>query len=245
MRIILVFLLMILLPNITRANELWDSVRFDGLARGKKYGISMGSGFFINNNHIVTNRHVVSNCKNIAIRGAVKPTKATLLVLDKELDLALLYSPNSPVTIPYLRINYNAIQKNDILFTAGYPLQKADSGEFVVRSSEVLDVIKSPKHGFSSIKFRDVIDHGNSGGPLLDKSSNIVGVVTAELRYYKDNEKTPSETIGVAIGLDGIVDFLQRNGSHYISNSSYDIFTNYAPEKIIKDYIVNIHCVKD
>ncbi|MGV2432468.1 MAG UNVERIFIED_CONTAM: serine protease [Rickettsiaceae bacterium] len=98
------FLLTILLPSIIYANELWDSVRFDGLARGKKYGISMGSGFFVNNNQIVTNRHVVSNCKNIAIRGAVKPTKATLIVLDTELDLALLYSPNSPTTIPYLRI---------------------------------------------------------------------------------------------------------------------------------------------
>jgi chaperone required for assembly of F1-ATPase len=41
----------------------------------------------------------------------------------------------------------------------------------------------------------------------LDKNSNIIGVVTAEIRYYKNNEKTPSETIGVAIGLDGIVDF--------------------------------------
>jgi S1-C subfamily serine protease len=247
-RVISILVMLAILPwhRAYSTNTEWDKIRFQGLPAGKKYNVSMGSGFFINSNNIVTNRHVVTNCKNIAIRGAVKPTKATLVVVDKNLDLAILYSPASPAKVPYLRINYDQISKNDILFTVGYPLKYSEIGEFLIRDAQVLDTKGNPNHGFSSISFTDVVDHGNSGGPLLDKNSNIVGVVTAEISYFKDEAETQLDhTIGVAIGLDGLIDFLNRNNASFASNSSYDIFTNYNPEKIVRDYVVNIHCISD
>lgn len=70
----------------------------------------------------------------------------------------------------------------------------------IVKISKVIDVTKSPSRGFSSLKFEDVIDHGHYGGPILDKNSNIVGVVTAKMRYYsKSNTQDPTHTIGIAI----------------------------------------------
>lgn len=226
------------------ANNAWDNIRFKNIPHNSQYQLSMGSGFFVNNNHVVTNRHVVEKCKNIAIRGAVKPTKAKLILVDPELDLALLYSPRGPKKVPYLRINYDQIGKNDKLFTAGFPLDNAKTGTLIIRQSKVREVISNPKHGFSTLKFDDVIDHGNSGGPILDKNSNIVGVVTAEIRYYDSSSGKPSHTIGIAIGLDGLINFLKKNNKHFASNTSYDIFTNYNPRKIVEDYIVNIHCVQ-
>ena len=222
----------------------WDNIRFQGLPRGKSYNISMGSGFFVNRNYIVTNRHVVTNCKNIAIRGAVAPTLVTLAKIDPDLDLALLYTDSQPEKIPYLRINYDQIAKNDILFTVGYPLEHSESGEYIIRQAQVIDVTKNPNNGFSSISFTDVVNHGNSGGPILDKNSNIAGVVTAKITYT--NTQTGEQTsTGVAIGLDGLIDFLRKNDIFFAANSSYDVFTNYNPDSIVKDYVVNIHCVGD
>ncbi len=237
----------ILLPYTAFSDDkAWDEIRFAGLAAGKTYNISIGSGFFVNKNQIVTNRHVVTNCKNIAVRGAVKPTKVEIVVIDPELDLALLSSVSEPERVPYLRINYDQIIKNDTLFTVGYPLQYGEIGEFLIREAQVLDVTRNPNHGFSSISFTDVVDHGNSGGPLLDKNSNIVGVVTAKIDYYDNpNTKVVSRTIGVAIGLDGLIDFLRRNNSSFAANSTYDVFTNYNPTDIVKNYVVNIHCVSE
>lgn len=246
-RIILIVntLLIAFLAHMASADRAWDELRFGDLPRGKKYKVSMGSGFFINHNHIVTNRHVVSRCLNITIRGAVKPSKAKLVVLDQELDLALLRSNEKPSSIPYLRVNYDEIEKKDILFTAGYPLENSKTGNLIIKSSEVIDVSKNPRHGFTSLKIKDVIDHGNSGGPLLDKNSNIVGVVTAEMRYYKRGERRPTRTIGLAIGLDGLIDFLNKNNARFAANSTYDIFTNHNPRDLVEDYIVNIHCIKE
>ena len=216
MQLLIQYLIFILLfiPQITFADAQsdWDNIRFYGLPEGKSYNISMGSGFFVNRNYIVTNRHVVTNCKNIAIRGAVPGRLVSLVKIDPDLDLALLYSDAEPQKIPYLRINYDQISKNDILFTVGYPLGRGETGEYIIRQAQVIDVTKNPKNGFTSISFTDVVDHGNSGGPVLDKNSNISGVVTSKITYYADNAGAiPSRSIAVAIGLDGLIDFLRKN----------------------------------
>jgi len=241
-------LLALFIPSITFADAKsnWDNIRFAGLPEGKSYNISMGSGFFVNRNYIVTNRHVVTDCKNIAIRGAVAPTLVKLVKLDTDLDLALLYSESQPEKIPYLRINYDQISKNDILFTVGYPMEHGETGEYIIKQAQVIDVTKNPNNGLSSISFTDVVNHGNSGGPILDKNSNISGVVTAKITYYEDQARTiPSKSIGIAIGLDGLIDFLRTNHIFFAANSTYDVFTNYNPDSIVRDYVVNIHCIQE
>ncbi len=196
---------------------------------------------------IVTNRHVVQNCRNIAIRGAVSPTLATLHLVDKELDLALIKSPISTNRVPYLRNNFTAIKKNDILFSIGYPLKHGQSGVYVIKQAEVINSRINPKSGFIEIEFTDTVDHGNSGGPLLDKNSNLVGVVTAKLTYkYQDSTgKTSEKIVSMAIGVDGLIGFLKEAGIPYAASSTYDIFTNYHLDRLVKDYVVNIHCVAD
>ena len=222
----------------------WDEVRFEGLTPGKRYSISIGSGFFVNYNQIVTNRHVVERCKNIAVRGAVKPTLVALEIVDTELDLAILRSPISPKKIPYLRNNHDAIKDGDVLFSIGYPLEHGKTGDYVIKEARVLST-KDDKNGLSHIEFTDNVNHGNSGGPLIDRSSNIVGVVTAKLTYrYNDQAILPKE-VAWAIGVEGLIDFLQKSRIKYASNSTYDIFTNYSIDRLTKDYVVNIHCVQD
>lgn len=228
------------------SDEAWDEIRFKGLESGVTYDIAMGTGFYINDENIITNRHVVEDCVNIAIRGAVTAQLASLVVIDTNLDLALLNASTSPRRVPYLRINYDAVMKDDILFTVGYPLDHGTTGDYVIREAKVIYVSdRTDNTKFTNIQFTDTIDHGNSGGPLLDKNSNIVGVVTAKLTFEDLQNPSNVKTTGMAIGLDGIMDFLKRNRVNYASNATYDIFTNYNVDKLVKDYVVNIHCVKN
>jgi len=241
-----VIMMLILLTSPVRADEAWDKLRFSGLKNGVEYSIASGTGFYVNSQDIVTNRHVVSKCLNIAIRGATLPQKAEIVVIDQNLDLALLRVLQPSARVPYLRINYEGVAVGDILFTVGYPLDHGQTGDYVIREAKVLSVSdRTDKTNFTNIKFTDIVDHGNSGGPLLDKNSNIVGVVTAKITTYDPEDPVNTrQTVGMAIGLDGLIDFLKRNDVTYASNATYDIFTNYNIDKLVKDYVVNIHCVE-
>jgi S1-C subfamily serine protease len=241
MRYLLFFI--ILLPNLAFADN-WDDLRFTGLEPGKSYHISIGTGFFVNQQHIVTNRHVVTQCRNIAIRGAVKPTLAKLLLVDEDLDLAILQSPYAPSKVPYLRNNQDTIKPGDVLFSVGYPLEHGNTGDYVIKEAQVLSTDED-KNGLSHIEFTDNVNHGNSGGPLLDRSSNIVGVVTAKLTYRYNDPSIPPKDVAWAIGVEGLIEFLKKSDINYSSNSTYDIFTNYSIDRLTKGYVVNIHCVQD
>ncbi len=239
----LLLLLIILTIPASAIADSWDEVRFHGLMAGKEYQISMGSGFFVNRDNIVTNKHVVENCQNIAIRGAVKPTLAKLILVDKEMDIAVLHSPTSPQKIPYLRNNHDEVKNGDTLFSIGYPLERDQTGKFIVKQAKVLRTKTDIQSGFEDIEFTDNVNHGNSGGPLLDKNSNLVGIVTAKLTYKYDDPSIPPKHVALAIGVEGLINFLKKNNIDYASTSSYDIFTNYHVDKIAKDYVVNIHCI--
>ncbi len=234
----------IIISNVAYASD-WDKVRFQNLAPGKTYPISIGSGFFVNQDNIVTNKHVVEHCLNIAVRGAVKPTLVRLLFVDNKLDLAVLQSPLAPMRVPYLRNNHSEIHIGDILFSIGYPLERGETGNYIILEAKVLNTKKDPDTGFSHIEFTDNVNHGNSGGPLLDKNSNLVGVVTAKLVYKYSDPNLPPKNVALAIGVEGLIDFLKKSNIPYASSSSYDIFTNYHVDRLTKDYVVNIHCVQN
>ncbi len=231
----------------TDSERAWDEIRFHGLPAGVSYQIEMGSGFFINRNTIITNKHVLGEgiCRNVAIRGAVEPQLAEILLIDKDLDLALLRTKSTPLKVPYLRMNTNQIDIGDTLFSVGYPLDNSISGNYIIKEAVVMNVAKVESTGFLDIEFTDNIDHGNSGGPLLDKNSNIVGVVTAKITSYdKDDPENTKRSVGMAIGIDGVMNFLKKNNISYGVNYSYDVFTNYNVDKQVRGYVVNIHCVK-
>ena len=227
-------------------DDYWDSVRFHELTPDKKYNISSGTGFYINHNYIMTNAHVVENCKNIAIRGAVYPQLVSLVTKDNKKDLAILYSRTSPKKIPYFRSNYNNIHYNDDLFIAGYPLEHSQTGTFTISNAQVKDIFNKPKDHFTRIEFTDVVKHGNSGGPIIDRNANIVGIVTSEVTYsIKNMLSNTKKVVGQGVGLDGVLSFLEQNQIPYFLKSTYDIITIVQIDKVIQDYLVNIHCVID
>lgn len=237
----------IITPLIETSGQItsqWDRVRFNNLKAGKSYEISSGTGFFVTPHYIVTNEHVVDGCRNIAVRGAVSPSLVTLVAEDKDLDLAILYSESSATRVAYLRAN-EGLKQGDTLFIVGYPMDYGKIGQYLIREAKLIRVLTKSIKQFSTIEFTNTIEHGNSGGPLLDKNTNVAGVIRAKKTYFNpENPNIIYKTTGMAIGIDGLKDFLKRHGVIYSSNISYDMFTNYHIDKMTKDYIVNIHCVK-
>lgn len=215
----------------------------------KLINFTSGTGFFINKNYIITNEHVVLGCKQIRIRGEVEPGYASLVSIDKESDLALLTSENNAKRIASLRKS-ELVNLDENVTVMGYPLEHGINGKYLVKKGKVTD-IDEVINGVQRLQFTDSVEKGNSGGPLLDKSGNVVGVVVGRMNYYLADAETgelkseePVKVSSVAVTLPSLKDFLENNGVDY-ATSEYDFEVNdKTVENAAKDYVVNIHCVK-
>lgn len=163
-----------------------------------KNSISSGTVFFINTKgYVVTNYHCVENAKSIKISGVNgdnnKKYTAAIEVFDKQNDLAILKisDPNfTPiVSIPY-SFKFTTSNVGEDCFVLGYPLINT-----MGKDIKLTNGIISSKSGYdgnvAQYQISAPVQPGNSGGPVFDKSGNVIGIVQAK--------HTQAENAGYAI----------------------------------------------
>jgi S1-C subfamily serine protease len=143
---------------------------------------SLGSGFVIDKaGHIVTNYHVVSGAKRISIsfsNGA--STKASVVGTDPSSDLAVLKIDASSRAFTPLPIgNSDEMHVGDPVVAIGNPfgLDRTVTAGIV---SAIQRAITAP-NGYTIdhiIQTDASINHGNSGGPLLNSRGQVIGVTS-------------------------------------------------------------------
>jgi putative serine protease PepD len=140
-----------------------------------------GSGFvYDSNGHIVTNDHVVDGASSVSVRFWNGDTyKATVVGTDASTDLAVIKvdAPDS-VLHPISLADSDGVKVGDAAFALGSPfgLEESFTGGLV---SALHRQIQSLNPRFSindAIQTDAAINHGNSGGPLLNSSGNVIGV---------------------------------------------------------------------
>jgi S1-C subfamily serine protease len=156
-----------------------------------------GSGWVVAPERVVTNAHVVAGTasENVRIGGEGRSYDAHVVVFDPKRDLAVLSVPGLPA--PSSRQGAS-LQRSGGAVVAGFPL----NGPFRLDSARVRDVLTATGadiYGSPGV-VRQVyslyarVQPGNSGGPLLNSSGAVVGIVFAR---SLDDEKT-----GYALTLD-------------------------------------------
>ena len=144
---------------------------------------SSGTGFFIDTEGaIVTNAHVVADCDDIRIKttdGAVDT--ARVLNRDAANDLALLKSSTVSKKAARIRIG---VRLGEGVAAFGYPHTDilSTSGNFTLGNVTALTGMGDDSRYF---QISAPVQSGNSGGPLLDTSGNVIGVVSAKLNALK------------------------------------------------------------
>jgi|SRR3984957_16862683 len=137
------------------------------------------SGFVIDpSGIIVTNRHVVEGALGFtAIFSNGEHLHAKLLVAAEMLDLALL---KVDVDHPIQSLQWSdsdRLRVGDSVLTIGNPLGLGMSASAGIVSALNRDLQDSP---FDSYIQTDAdINHGNSGGALIDSNGDVVGITTA------------------------------------------------------------------
>ena len=143
-------------------------------------GQAQGSGFVVDKEgHIVTNYHVIKGANSIEVRFSNDDTlKARLVGSDPSTDIALLeVDADSRALTPLALANSDRIEVGDAVVAIGNPfgLERTVTAGIV---SALQRAVRAP-NGFTIdhvIQTDAPINHGNSGGPLLDTRGEVIGV---------------------------------------------------------------------
>ena len=155
-------------------------------------GSSAGSGIIIRDDgYILTNYHVVSddNKLTVILRDGEKEYAATLVGYNERMDIAVLKIQAADLPVAAFAASDN-IRYGEKVYAVGAPTG-ADYGWSVThgvvscpnRDLKVYDSEGKLEKTMTVIQTDAAVNHGNSGGPLVNVRGEVIGIVT--LRHSK------------------------------------------------------------
>jgi len=170
--------------------------------------ISSGSAIGIAKGSFITNFHVVNDCKGVDIDNK----SGRVIGLDAENDLALIEAKidNRPV-----RLASSRPALGEQIMVSGYPLPFVLSGLNV--TTGVVSALSGIRGDSRFIQITAPVQAGNSGGPLLNQSANLLGVVVSKLDASKIFNKYGDfpQNVNFAINVNVLRIFLDAQSVSY------------------------------
>jgi hypothetical protein len=177
-----------------------------------------GTGFFITGDgYLLTNNHVVARCSSLATRDG---TPLQLVSRSARVDLALLKANAAPPTFATFRSGPSP-RKGDSVVAFGFPLVDILSSEGNV-SAGIVSATAGLQDDVRYVQLSAPVQPGNSGGPLLDSSGHVIGVVVAKLDTVKIAQLMGDvpQNVNFAIHWAEVRAFLDEEGIQYRKSPS-------------------------
>jgi S1-C subfamily serine protease len=143
---------------------------------------SLGSGFVIDKaGHIVTNEHVIAGAQRIQVSfSGQDQIPATVVGKDPSTDLAVLKIDAHARALRPLELgNSDGVRVGDGVYAIGNPFgftRTLTSGIVSAIGRQISAPNSLPID--NAIQTDAAINHGNSGGPLIDTSGRVIGVTS-------------------------------------------------------------------
>ncbi len=153
-------------------------VKIRGVAPGCQKVLE-GTGFVVAPNRVMSNAHVVAGSDSVTIESDGETYEATVVSYDPNADISVLDVPNLPArALPFAE--EPAVTGTDVL-VVGYP----GGGEFAATPARIREIIElnGPDIYRTTTVMREVytirgtVRQGNSGGPLINRGGQVVGVI--------------------------------------------------------------------
>lgn len=182
-----------------------------------------GTGFFIDKNTVVTNRHVIEAGKKFAITSSFLgkeplPVKLIAATRDSEYtnpDFAVLRADKIPATVRPLAISTQP-QLLQTVVASGFPSSEIRVDANIVTPNTVfsqgeVSVLQRQPNNMVLVLHTARIATGSSGGPLVNRCGNVVGVNTfigAQTDKFSDRSL-------YALSGNALRSFLDQSGVSY------------------------------
>jgi S1-C subfamily serine protease len=165
--------------------------------------IATGTGFFVAPGLVLTNRHVIDGTSSMRVRfsdGGTSPAFVSSTASEADLALVRVATPPSPQ--PTLLLDHaKGVQVGEDVLAIGSPLG-------LLQSTVTRGIVSAVRTvgGVTYVQTDAAINHGNSGGPLIDKFGRVIGITTLKF--------TSSESLGFAIAADHGLKLIGGNDAH-------------------------------
>jgi hypothetical protein len=212
-------------------------------APGRKLA-ETGTGFAVSaGGEVVTNLHVVANCKEIrAGPDGGDVSKATISALDRSNDLALL-KLSIPLAATAKFREENTVRLGEAVVVLGFPLYALVSKGVSLTTGNVSALV-GLRDDRREIQITAPVQPGNSGGPLMDMSGNVIGIVNAKLNAIRAAEATGDipQNINFAIRGSVVRQFLDSKKVSYRTAASGDPIKTADIADAARGFTLRIEC---
>jgi S1-C subfamily serine protease len=191
-------------------------------------GEVLGTGFIISSDgKIATNLHVVEGLKNggVQLPSGEKFDSFSVLAFDARKDIAIIKIPG--YDLPTVELgNSNNVQVGEPVLAVGSPLGLQGT----VTTGVVSSLRDDPTGGgFKVLQTDASVNPGNSGGPLVNRQAQVIGIVTFKIRGGENlNFAVPVnylrglvDSLGSPMSLDELRVKLSSGGSDVFKSDSF------------------------
>ena len=208
------------------------------LADAQRQLYSYGTGFFVADGVVATNNHVIQACREVRIEGL---GETATIGTDPANDLALLSIDHTPERVARLRDR--APRQGESIYVYGYPLRTLLS-KSAVMTEGMVNALAGVSDDQGQMQISAAVQPGNSGGPLIDRSGLVVGVVAARIRdeVVLAGAGAVPQNVNFAVKMPALYDLLD---SYEIAVDSIAADDRLAAEDVADEaraYTVAIEC---
>ncbi len=199
-----------------------------------------GSGMILDSNgYILTNAHVLWDVSIAKVKlSHGKSFSAEVVGRDEIVDLAILKIIGS--NFPFVTLgNSDAVAQGDDVFTLGYPFGL--EGDVSFKEGTISRRISSDDVTY--LETSAEIHPGNSGGPLVNKYGEVVGINTASYGQIIDGVAV-GETIKLAIPINVakmLISQLKAGRNIVIDHTQYESQSSGGSDTAI-DFAIKVQC---
>ena len=229
-----------IVAEVEKPNETLENTSSD---ENEVIPISSGSGFFVNKNgYLVSNYHVVEMCQYIlaVMDGDLLNVKVVASDITNDLIVGKVEELSNN---GFLALSSDGAFLGDNVIAAGFPLAGTLSDNLKVTRG-IVSSMSGLNNNYSEYQIDAAVQSGNSGGPLIDASGNVVGVVVSQLNKYailQEKEIIP-ENVNFAVKSQNVGVFLSANNIDFISKDSKKVIQNRVVAESAEDSTVMLLC---